>query len=674
MDLLPFLLAFALAGELPVASETKPTDTPKVDEAIVVTATRSERAVSELPVSATVIREEDIRSAPARSVDDLVRTIPGVHMAIISGSGSTPNNQKISMHGLGGTRALVLLDGIPIHDPYSGVVQWQRVPLDSLRQVEVVRGGNTSLFGNFALGGTINLITRPVDFNLITADTAYGTNATERQTLTVDHVMNDDLALRVSYNRNDSDGYLRVPNAGPIDTPAWTDSWMTAGRADYKFSDTAGAFAKASVAQINISQGTPATYSDRDVLEGSTGVHSTIGSNAYVSGNAFYQRQKERLVNSTILGQRESEFVSQDAEIPSTTLGGSLEWSMQRRGVLPLISVGVDIRQTKADERRVTFNRSGVLTQRNEVGGKQTSIGVFAQTSWRPADRIEVLTSIRLDRFNNANGRDVIVGGAATLYPSSSSTQLDPRVSARFAINARSAIRGSVYRAFGAPPLRDMYRNNQTGTSIVLGNPYLQPETLVGGEVGYEWAGEHARGEINVYRSTIDGLVSRAHVAGQPANVFQSVNLGTARAQGVELMGEARLSRRWSLHAGYTFADSTVVDDPDPTIIGNMIPEVSRHVGSLGVRFHGERGTTVDARGRVLSRQYGEAANLAVSPAHRVVDISVSQAVRPWIDVYATLENAFDQNYYLAFTPTAFRSGLPRTFTGGIRVSGWRKP
>src|SRR5258705_12933584 len=92
------------------SAEAEKAPKPAVEETIMVTATRSERAVSDLPVSATVISQEEIRSARVRSVDDLVRTVPGVHLALISGSGSTPNNQRISMHGLGGVRALVLID------------------------------------------------------------------------------------------------------------------------------------------------------------------------------------------------------------------------------------------------------------------------------------------------------------------------------------------------------------------------------------------------------------------------------------------------------------------------------------------------------------------------------------------------------------------------------------
>jgi outer membrane receptor protein involved in Fe transport len=664
------------AAPAAVASEqTSTTDEsqPAVAETILVTATRSERAVSELPVSATVISEEQIRATPARSIDDLLRDIPGVHLSLISGSGSTPNNQRISMHGLGGSRALVLLDGIPLHDPYSGIVQWQKVPIESVRQVEVVRGGNASLFGNFALGGTINLITRPVDQSGAQADLSIGTGSTQRAAFTIDHVFSPKVAVRVSHNHNDSDGFVRVPEAGPIDIAAWIDSAITAARTDLHFSDRTSAFVNASVSQIDISQGTPATYSKRDIVATSGGLHRGFGSSALLSANAFYQRQSERLVNSTILGQRVSEFISQDGTIPSTTAGASLEWSLQRRGALAFLSFGADIREVEASEDRVSFNRSGAVTQRNRVGGRQRFAGFYAQASWQPTDRVEVLGSARIDSFHNENGSDVIVGGAITAYPDTSSTQLDPRLSIRYGIGARSAVRGSIYRAFNAPTLRDLYRNNQTGNSIVLGNPFLQPETLVGGEIGWEWARDNAHVEINLYRSTVTGLQSRAPVPGQPPNVFRNLNLGKSRSQGVEVIGDLRISRRWSIHTGYTFADSTIIEDPSPDLLGKMVPEVPRHIGSMSVRFRGDRGTSADLRGRVVSRSYGEAANLALSPAHRVVDFSVSQALRPWVDVYAMVENAFDESYYLALAPTSFRSGLPRTITGGVRLRGFRR-
>jgi outer membrane receptor protein involved in Fe transport len=135
------------------------------------------------------------------------------------------------------------------------------------------------------------------------------------------------------------------------------------------------------------------------------------------------------------------------------------------------------------------------------------------------------------------------------------------------------------------------------------------------------------------------------------------------------VIGDLHLSRRWSLNAGYTYADAKVTADPNPELVGNWLPEVPKHIGSVTVRFRGDHGTSADVRGRVLSRSYGEAQNLALSPAHRVVDLSVSQTLRSWIEAYALLENAFDEEYYLALAPTSFRSGLPRTLTAGFRFN-----
>ena len=71
-----------------------------------------------------------------------------------------PTANSVSMRGLGGIRALVLLDGVPINDPFFGYVQWNRVPMESIQRVEIVRGGGSPLWGNYAMGGVINLLSR----------------------------------------------------------------------------------------------------------------------------------------------------------------------------------------------------------------------------------------------------------------------------------------------------------------------------------------------------------------------------------------------------------------------------------------------------------------------------------------------------------------------------------
>lgn len=685
MNVLAFLLLLCVSDAADVSSQSRAATPeanevaeapatagePTLSETVVVTATRSERRVSELPQSTAVIGEEQIRTAPVRAVDDLLRGVSGVTPSVISSSGSTPNNQRFSMHGLGGTRALVLVDGIPLHDPYSGIVQWQNVPLQSLRQIEVVRGGNASLFGNFALGGTVNLLSKEIERDELSLDLSYGSWETGRGAINFDAVINPMFSLRLRHNQTDSDGYYRVPDPGAIDVPAWVENSITSARADFRLSDRSHGFVNASTSDIDTSQGTPVSYSKRDIEAFSAGFHQGVGAASLVSVSAYTQDQTERLVNSSVAADRASEFKTQDGTIDSTGSGVSLEWVSEPSSVFPLVSVGVDLQQIEATEDRISFNRSGAVTRRQEVGGDQQFAGLFVQGNWRPVGRMEILASARYDRFSNENGFDATEGGTTTLYADKSSSEFDPRISVRYAAGERSAFRGSVYRAFKAPTLRELYRSNVSGRSVILGNPDLEPETLTGGELGWEWADGNTRIEVNLYRSSIDGLLSLAATADNP-NVFKYLNLGTSVSQGVELTAEVRLARRWFLGGAYTFADATITEDPNPNLEGNWVQEVPRHAGSISVRFAGDRGSRGELRARAVGDSYGDATNLALSPAHQVVDLFFSHPLWAGIEGYVIAENVFDEEYYLALAANSFRTGLPRTITAGIRIDGFK--
>jgi len=104
----------------PAASEVKMSP-------VVVTATRSERTLTDQPMSVSVLEKKDIEQVPAQSLDDVLRTVPGVNLPLTAIYQNHPTANFISMRGLGGghhvVRALVLLDGIPINDPFFGYVQ-----------------------------------------------------------------------------------------------------------------------------------------------------------------------------------------------------------------------------------------------------------------------------------------------------------------------------------------------------------------------------------------------------------------------------------------------------------------------------------------------------------------------------------------------------------------------
>ena len=131
---------------------------------VVVSATRTERSVEDLPVSATVLTREEIINSPARSIDDLLRDVAGIQLPLDSSGDLFPLQPSIAIRGIGvgdtATRVLVLVDGIPINGGFFGNVLWNRVPKDNVERIEVVRGASSSLYGSYAMGGVVNIVTR----------------------------------------------------------------------------------------------------------------------------------------------------------------------------------------------------------------------------------------------------------------------------------------------------------------------------------------------------------------------------------------------------------------------------------------------------------------------------------------------------------------------------------
>ena len=151
-------LVLGVAAAASPAAAQAPDDTTRL-EPVVVTVTRMEQKADEAPASVTVLTRDDTEHSAAQTVDDLLRQVPGFSLFRRSSSLVThPTTQGVSLRGIGpsGTsRALVLFDGVPANDAFGGWVYWGRVPMLGVERIEVVRGGGSSVWGNYALGGVV---------------------------------------------------------------------------------------------------------------------------------------------------------------------------------------------------------------------------------------------------------------------------------------------------------------------------------------------------------------------------------------------------------------------------------------------------------------------------------------------------------------------------------------
>jgi iron complex outermembrane receptor protein len=149
-------------------------------ETVVVTGTRTERAMEKIPANVTLIDEEDIRESNAKNVVDLLKSEQGVIVKDLLGNGK---NAQVDLRGFGETgpyNSLILVDGRRVNEIDLSGVDWTQISLEQIKRIEIVRGTGTVLYGDNAVGGVINIITKTPDkelsFSLETITGSFGRN------------------------------------------------------------------------------------------------------------------------------------------------------------------------------------------------------------------------------------------------------------------------------------------------------------------------------------------------------------------------------------------------------------------------------------------------------------------------------------------------------------------
>ncbi|NLZ79928.1 MAG: TonB-dependent receptor plug domain-containing protein, partial [Gammaproteobacteria bacterium] len=166
----PLLIALIAVNSAAIAAEKPVT---KFD-AITVTTTRSEQKLSEVPSTVSVQDERQIDQQNIKNIQDLIRYEPGVS---VSGGNSRFGLSGFTIRGIGGNRVLTQVDGVSVADSFSfgGFLNARRdyVDLDTVKQVEIIRGPASSLYGSDAIGGAVSFITKDAGDYLDEGDDVY---------------------------------------------------------------------------------------------------------------------------------------------------------------------------------------------------------------------------------------------------------------------------------------------------------------------------------------------------------------------------------------------------------------------------------------------------------------------------------------------------------------------
>lgn len=629
-----------------------------VSERIVVSATRTEMKLSEVPGGAVQLSAEDIAANPAQNTDDILRQVPGFSLFRRSSSRvANPTSQGVSLRGVGPSgpsRALILFDGVPFVDPFGGWVYWDRMPRTELSSVEVIRGGASSLYGSDAMGGVVQFLTRVPEQPSVSMDISYGTEDTPDVSLWAGTaVARWDMAAAVDMSR--SDGYILVPTSqrGLVDTNANSKHATVDASLGYRISDGSRAFLRGSFFEESRNNGTPVQVNSTGTGFGVAGINAGIGPHDWISARVFGQAQGYDQSFSAIAADRNIEHLTDLQHVPSQQVGGGVQWNHLLKS--HTLIAGADLQETMgASDENLFSSTTGAQFATNIAGGRQRAGGIFGQDIFRIGYKWTIIAGLRWDDWSNfdaSNIRIAVPSGlpTGTLFSDRSATAFSPRISILRALSSNLSASISAYRAFRAPTLNELYRSFRQGSVTTNSNPLLTAERSTGAEASLGQTSFNKRLETRetVFWTDIVNPVTNVTI---DATTRKRENLGRTRSVGAELDASVHASNFLQFSAGYQYTHATVVDSVS-TLIGLNVPEVPRHSLTWEARYWNPARVMLSVQGRYSSLQYDDDLNTLPLHQYFVLDFFAGRTLWRGLVAYVAAENLLNQRYDVTLAP-----------------------
>jgi len=677
------------AGAQPATSERRYAVSPTPEplrtrlSPLVVSATRAAASVDELPVTVDVFSAERLRSSPALTLDATLRESAAFSLfRRSSGLTANPTAQGVSLRGLGpsgASRSLVLLDGVPLNDPFGGWVAWNKIPRLALAGAEIVRGGGSGAWGNAALGGTVALFSRPPDDSQGALAATGGEFSTVQGEASLTQRLGNGGTVRMDAAAFSTDGFYTVgaTQRGAIDRRLDSDYRL----AQVTWQQPLGRRTTGTVTARGFSEergnGTPLQRNSTREGFVSAGLQGRSAALPSWSAVLYGQRQRFDSFFSAVDAARQSETPANNQyDVPASAAGAAFNanWQHAHRAATAL---GADVRWVKGETREEFVYSVGRFTRRRFAGGEQRFAGVFVTHdrplvgAWRGS------LAARLDRWENGDGHrrelDLTTGNPVRddRFPAESGTEFSPRLGFAGPLGT-PGLRGrlAAYRAFRVPTLNEYYRPFRVGNVNTEANPALKRETVDGGEAGLDFTRSTLRLSLTGFLDELNDAVANVTLSRTPTLVSrQRRNLDALRVRGAEATVQWQAFPDVALRADFLYNDARVrTASAQPALVGTRLAQVPRTVVTAGVSWILPAGWSLEVRLRSVDTQFEDDENTLKLAAFAVLDVQFGYRVRSGLEIFGAMENATDR----AIETGRSAEGLvsldgPRRLRGGVK-------
>ena len=642
-----------------------------------VTASRTPLPASETPDSVQLLTSAQLQTSGALETDDMLRQVAGFDLFRRNSSRTAnPTTQGASLRGIGSSgasRALILLDGVPITDPFGGWVNWSQVPRAAIENVEIVRGGASDLYGGQALSGVVQLLSKAPEGTDATLDLSYGNQSTPNASGFIGRAFGQWItSAAAEYFRTAGYTPVEPQQRGAVDNSAESLHRTGELQAQRQLSQHSRLFLRGLGYDDSRHNGTIIEVNRTRSWQAAAGFDWEGHSGDLLQVRGYGGAEDYHQTFATVAANRNSETLARVQAVPSRFWGVSAQYS-RNLGTRNSVLAGTDFSRVNGESDDEILTAAKPSSQVN-AGGINRSAGFFVEDIAHVTQRWIVTGVFRFDDWQTVTGFNRTTSfpsqqQTATAFPDRSETSFAPKLATKYQVNNVLSLRASAYRSFRSPTLNELYRSFRLGNVLTVSNQQLRAERLTGVEAGpaesflngklllqqrFFWAEVH-RPIANVTQSTTPSLITRMRE-----------NLGSTRATGVEAQADLELLKYTGVSAQYQFVDAQVTSFPaNPALIGLQVPEVPRHEFTFQAHYADPRLLTLAVQGRNSSSVFDDDQNTLLLDSYFKLDLFVSRRLNSWMDIYAAGENLLNQHFMIARTPI-ITLGSP--FVGRIGV------
>lgn len=667
---------------------------------VTVTGTREGRALAETPASIGVVKGEEIRSSSPKHPSEIMGQIPGVWVNVTGGEGhQTAIRQPLTTSPV----YLYLEDGVPTRSTgFFNHNALYEINLPMAGGIEVSKGPGTALYGSDAIGGVVNVLTRPAPLKPEAQMTVEaGEFGWGRVMLTGGNTVGDN-GFRADLNVTHTDGWR---DATGYDRQSGTVRW------DKTLGSDAALKTIASFSNIDQQTAGSSAISEKDYKDNPTINYTPISfrkvqafrlSSAYEkeSGNALLSVTPYFRYNDMDLLANWS--LSYDPTVYNTnnkSLGLLTKYRVDLPDQRARIIVGLDLDYSPGsrNEQSINTTKDGKIFTSYSIGKtiydydvtfKEASPYIHGELS--PNDRLRLTAGLRYDNLgydytNNLSDASITLKPSNISFPLTyrhpSSTNvsyehLSPKLGATFAFTPSLSVFAAYNHAFRAPSESQLFRQGSA-----LNTVDLKPVKADSYEIGLRGnAGSNLRYEASLYHMTKrDDILSYKDPA---TGATQSVNAGETLHQGIELGLATDLTQQVELNVSASYAKHTYEDWVAKGDKGNVdysgkeMETAPRLIANTRLNFKPAllNGGRLSLEWVKLGEYWMDAANTQKYDGHDIFNLRVNYPVSKQVELMGSITNLSDERYaesaaYKTTSGKEFAPGMPRTVYVGARYN-----